>query len=854
MLYHGIQPCNARLTILKALRFPIGTAQETETWWISFTVKCQRTIVYDSLIKEEYTKALAKAFGGPAGNTCAGKKRYLTLPVGVTLCEDTKIEMYRHTSANSESRKLMWFVVFHPAFYAGTDEIKFEKKKVDMLHKDSKCKKADADFILTLEISNTAPTTLMSADSCAENVLQVQQTIEGLFQKHGDLKVLPAGQMITSQGLKGKLMLITSGLAEAVVHEDVSQIGNLVSKRFHPVGSLVQNFGQRVPERVPVHSLLGPGHILGVTSFLAHLKCKDGMSGFLHSSTALPFRARTKISFLILEPKNCRSAAALKEEDDEKRFIGQKIDATVEEYSHRKCGAWMVKKRLNMLQTSWRCMKVDCKNRVIVNKEIKGLKLIKVRGPDGVTDAPVVPEEQMLDTSGEKKLLPFDDLGQIIQYSETSLQVTLKFISNQRPYQIFFQDVKGRDGFLSLLKRNLDNQVFQARSLPLFKYDNTIELEDIEIAGLKKTQELSSFYRGLAHKLVLQLDRTQTECIRFGLLKALTDTDALLLECSGSEQLRLEVVRTLNLPESQKIVLTCKCFITTEDMGIVGVRPKQMRLILMDDYLLMDSAIYGPKYSKPGSFLFYIDHFYAVFDDTTTNVERRSHSFSIRVLSSEKGWLEVWHITFAIADNCLQVRTQLEDFALRGEQMRKRHSENAYQDSDVHRLIHNCSTTHQLVEGEELVEARSTDSLFIIQEGEATQIGDKLVHRILRKGCSFGETNFVKGTQSSYFSVRARSPAIILEVQRVLLLNIVESDHSLGARFWFAVCKSLNLALIKEMASMFPGTWSAIERNEAGTRALGQEASPDLDRLQQQRELKALRSRRRPSISNALED
>jgi len=144
MLYRGIQPHSARQTILEAIHFPIGTAQETKQWWISVTVKCQRTLVYDSFIHDN--KGLgegfmkAQAFGGLARNSLdkssggeavrASEARYLTMPIAVAICEDTKIEMYLHKSVKSKSRNLIWFVVFHPAFYEGRSEIKFEKKKV----------------------------------------------------------------------------------------------------------------------------------------------------------------------------------------------------------------------------------------------------------------------------------------------------------------------------------------------------------------------------------------------------------------------------------------------------------------------------------------------------------------------------------------------------------------------------------------------------------------------------------------------------------------------------------------------------------------------------------------------------
>lgn len=654
-----------------------------------------------------------------------------------------------------------------------------------------------------------------------------------------------AGRIFTSHDdLQGKLMMITSGLAEAVVYEDAGENGNLVSKHVHPVGSSVHTGPGHNTERVPLHSILGPGHILGVSSFL-------------QSRLSLPFRARTQVSVrivklnetpvplrlfsnptagrrvsgdvmsgeghglslaAIVEMKTCSEAASLSLVDKRsKKYFGQndtELEAVTEVAENSDRGAWMVRKRLNLLQTDWRCIEVDCKTRAIVNKKAKNLKVKKVAQADGkLKESPVVTKEQMLDASkaDERKRLPFDDLMHVIQYSQTSVRVTLTFISKQKPYQIYFQDVTARDDFLELLKKNLNKKVFQTRFPPEYDYDNVIRLEDIEIAGVPTTQDLSAFYRGLAHKLALQLDRTQTECIRLSLLKALTDTDALMLLSGGSEQLRLDIVRALNLPVSEKIILTCKCYLTTEDMEMFGDHRKHMRLVLMSNYLIMDSAIYGPQmdHSTAGSIVLRIDQIYEVFDDTL-NMERRSHLFCVRVLS-EDGCLEVWQLAFAIADNCLQVRGKLQDFALQGENLRKQLSESAFHDPDVQRLMKKCSTKHYLDKGKDLADAQRTDSFFIILKGEVMQIGDKLEYRILRKGFCFGETGFVKGTKTSYFSVRARSPSIVLEIHRNFILNLTATDPSLGARFWFAICKNLNIEINKEMATMFPGTWSTPE-------------------------------------------
>lgn len=87
--------------ILRALRFPVGTPQEATAWWLSFTVSCQRTVIFDSV---GHKGAEAHAFGGPG---TMGTN--VTLPANLHVCEDIKIEMYRHVSKKKESRRqLIW--------------------------------------------------------------------------------------------------------------------------------------------------------------------------------------------------------------------------------------------------------------------------------------------------------------------------------------------------------------------------------------------------------------------------------------------------------------------------------------------------------------------------------------------------------------------------------------------------------------------------------------------------------------------------------------------------------------------------------------------------------------------------
>jgi len=412
MLYQGIQPLNASQTILKALRFPAGAAQEAKSWYLSFTVKSQRTTIYDSF---GHKGAQARSFGG-ANYTGID----LTMPANVTLCEDTKIEMYRHKNAKEPSRTLMWFVVFHPAFYQGKTEIVFAKKKVDMLHKDSRCSKADADFTLTLEVSTSSD----------DPTIALEETLHSLFEMHGEVRNFSAGEQIKyHDDSTGELVLITSGLAEAVVNEEVIQSRREHSIHFHPTGFPIPDFGQKAPERVPIHTVLGAGHVLGV-------------SDFLKSKASLPFRARTDVCARILRniPVSVRAANldphshtlahprrnSLKEtqvtpadiaydiygsrippytketavskpgspmrklsrnfsiQESEEEYEGGEVCVEVERkikrlpsmprhaasLALRERRAWLVYKRLNVVQTDWRCLEIDGNSKVIINKKI----------------------------------------------------------------------------------------------------------------------------------------------------------------------------------------------------------------------------------------------------------------------------------------------------------------------------------------------------------------------------------------------------------------------------------------------------------------------------------------------------
>jgi hypothetical protein len=275
MLYQGIQPLSASNVVLKSIQFPAGAAQEKKAWLLSFVIKCQRTVFHDSFGRNA---ARAVTFGGPGCTNKDSNCQMLTLQANLPIFQDTRIEMYRHKRPMDPKRKLLWFVVWHPAFYQGQNEIKFAKKKVDMLHKDSKCEKADANFTLTLRLSTD------TSEPSVGNACDLKR----LFKEFGEERTFKLGDDIT--GTEREITFITSGFAEAVIIED-----ERLMQQPHPLGvpipEHIPGVGYAVGNmRTPIHTVLGEGNVLGVADFFA-------------SKHRLVFRARSEVKALVLRSR-----------------------------------------------------------------------------------------------------------------------------------------------------------------------------------------------------------------------------------------------------------------------------------------------------------------------------------------------------------------------------------------------------------------------------------------------------------------------------------------------------------------------------------------------------------------------
>jgi len=440
--------------------------------------------------------------------------------------------------------------------------------------------------------------------------------------------------------------------------------------------------------------------------------------------------------------------------------------------------AWLVMKRLNMVQYDWRCIEVDPVERCFRNKipmlpgsseagKPQAMTMGLLQKSNSMARKPRVTEKELLSFDTVRKTLYFDDIA-LVNRHELDLRVTIQFHSGQKPYNIEFSFSRERDEFLGVLRQNVSRDVFQAKLMHNDARSGKrrgLDEDNFILMGrggeAVPEAELATFYRGLCLKLTIQLDRTRTECIRISRLKALTDTDALMMIYDEREQLRQHSTKIFGLPESEKMVLASKCFLSTEEESEQHLR---RRLIILTNFLVMDTAIFGPTISSTGSSLLRIDQLFDVSDSeqgggTENRLETASHSFYLKTVN-DVGNSQSWKIAFATASTAHQVRMSLSDMCSRARHLRQMLRDRPFEDNVVKRLIEKVGMIHYLVEGQELVEARSSDSLFLVRSGGVTQRCDKLVYRMLREGSCFGETNFAKGCISSQFSVHASRTSI----------------------------------------------------------------------------------------------
>ena len=820
MLYCGVNPSDSPQLLLKALSLPVGKAQEKQGWWVSYTIKCQRTKIFDSF------QSGACLLGGPG--RLVGEDVEMLAPV--LLNGDTRIEFFRHKSGSDSKRSLLWFVVFHPAFYQNKTKIVFAKKKIDMLHKDPKCRKADASFRLELHVSSAAesearkdetmsfqhtsggdpklerPATACAGDegssrlgvllARAHSSLAAKCELQRLFRTHGRVVEFSKGDdILNAHSTDASLMMVDSGVAEGVVMESgssdvVVRASAAARTAYHPCGAQMSQMDLRNGvTRVPVNMVLGRGSILGV-------------SNFLQAQNSFFYRARTDVRVWILcgtKPAAPRGSAlsvasgmrqgvsAAPDADDEIAvqrmaeiqgasdadsgrsndglsrassveigFDGEEpevampdadpggslmqvakessIPAELHIRSFRKLGAllqgltkrekvspghglqglksraflkpkaWLVRKRLNVMQSFWRVLIIDPHSKMIINKALDSLD--KKKNED-VGNFPRLTQEQMLEGKATvRKRLELKFVLQLVQYSEESLHITLKFSNEQRPYKIEFNDVIDRDEFVLHMRKFLSPSSFVSRNIKALRV-STFENSDMQVEGIPE-YSLPLFWQGVALQIAQEYDRSRTECVRISRLKALSDTDSLLLLYDEGEPLRLDCIMMFRLPASEKLVLTSKCYLHSDDLKMF--RRKRMRIVILTDHVVLDFAVFGPRLSRR-AILLRLDQLYEVYDMPHSEKAETAEEFCMKVLLDVEAGQEINEIfvSFVAASVAHDVRAQLARYCRRAQHSRTLQRQRPLLDDALLELVQVCGRVHMLREGEELLAARHND-------------------------------------------------------------------------------------------------------------------------------------------------
>jgi len=129
-------------------------------------------------------------------------------------------------------------------------------------------------------------------------------------------------------------------------------------------------------------------------------------------------------------------------------------------------------------------------------------------------------------------------LLQVISNSHPNLKVVLKFHEGQRPYQIEFLNATELDEFVRYMSKFIPASRFIARKVPTVAIvSNIAKSRDFELAGVSCTS-LSDVWQGVALQMAHQFDRTRTECVRVSNLKAISETESLMVMYDEGGQLR----------------------------------------------------------------------------------------------------------------------------------------------------------------------------------------------------------------------------------------------------------------------------------------------------------------------------
>jgi len=318
-------------------------------------------------------------------------------------------------------------------------------------------------------------------------------------------------------------------------------------------------------------------------------------------------------------------------------------------------------------------------------------------------------------------------------------------------------------------------------------------------------RNMATFYRGLAVNISTQLSRTRVEAIRISECKAFNDRQTVLKDQDETEHIRVSCIKTFSMSMTEKVLLIIKCSVKS-----AAITRRNCRLIVLSNYLVLDPEYYGPEIGTT-SHKVDVGKLRAVnpADDSVCD-----HGLIVTVLGQRVQGLDIianvikYQLTFHGNAETIQVYNQLSTLCRKAELLRERESFKPFETPVMTRVLERCATVHQIKKGDRLVQASTSDSLFLVRTGEVrlvTRGGE--IFSLVREGHCFGETTFALQALSGY-AAEANMNSIVLEIRQRELNDFILDDPMLGARFYYILCEVIETNLRETLEETYPGSWS----------------------------------------------
>jgi len=359
---------------------------------------------------------------------------------------------------------------------------------------------------------------------------------------------------------------------------------------------------------------------------------------------------------------------------------------------------------------------------------------------------------------------------------------------------------------------------------------------DIEVEGISGSGErLLKFYGTVAFVLSRQRLRLQEEIKRIQGLRLMGDKESLLADEHELELLRSSCIKCLNIPKNKKIVLQTKALLESQR----GSRPRTIRLIVMDGFLIIDPAIYGPAVGSTAEAI-------AMDELLRVRTAQDSGSFtraarSLLMLSFEND-LE-YEFMFSNVEKLRHVYTILSAFHQLAQDQREKMGLHLFEGPLIKPLLKHCGKEHQLHKnkGQDRMSIRSSpSSVFIVVEGDvrvfmwssllslADIVSDALRFlkhcwlcrsgergNIVRQGSSFGIVEFLHRLPLTGIQAMCHTKAAkIVELPSDQILEHISLDSVAGSALYRAMAIQIQTEIDFLYFEGFPQTLSHLKRAE----------------------------------------